>query len=100
VRAIIEPALEAAGIRWREGPGSNDVQRQRVVVSQGVGVALVPRSAMPVGTAPVEFFELRDPLWREAALMWRRDLRQSSSIRAFLDVARYQLRSYGRPEMP
>lgn len=95
VRAILEPALDSAGIAWRRGPESNDVQRQRSVISQGVGVSIVPKSAMTVGTAPVEFYELADPPKREVALMWRKDIRPSSTVRAFLEVAGRRLMKYG-----
>lgn len=94
VRMVVEAGIERAGIRWRRGPESNDVQRQRVMVSQGIGVAIVPRSAMPVGSAPVDFFELGDSLSREVALMWARDRRHTSSIKAFLDVARRELTAF------
>jgi len=100
VRAVVGSAVDRAGINWRQGPESNDVQRQRVMVSQGVGMAIVPRSAMPVGSAPVRFLELADPLTREVALMWTRDRRHSSSIRAFLDVARKELTAYGMAARP
>lgn len=95
VRMVIETGLEKAGIHWRRGPESNDVQRQRVLVSEGVGLAIVPQSAVPVGTAPVKFFELGDNMRREVALMWARDRRHTSSIRAFLDVARRELTNSG-----
>lgn len=98
VRTVIESGLEKSGIKWRRGPESNDVQRQRVLVSQGVGLAIVPASAMPVGSAPVNFIEFAEPMRREVALMWARDRRQSSSIRAFLEVARSQLTKFGMAE--
>lgn len=95
VRMVTEAGIEKSGIKWRRGPESNDVQRQRVLVSQGVGLAIVPASAMPVGSAPVKFLEFAEPMRREVALMWARDRRHSSSIRSFLEVARAELTMFG-----
>jgi DNA-binding transcriptional LysR family regulator len=91
VRIIVERALRDAGVEPHLAMETNEIQRQRALVSRGVGVAIVPEQIVTVGDPPVDLVPIADPLSRTVALLWRRDRRHSATARAFLLHARAAL---------
>lgn len=97
VRVIVERALRDAGVQPQVAIETSDIQRQRALSAQSVGVGIVPERVADMRGPDVDIVPLAEDLRRSVALMWRRDLRQSSTVRAFLQHARAQLASRSLP---
>lgn len=91
VRSIVERALRDAGVNPRIAMETSDIQRQIALSAQSVGIGIVPEHVARLHGHDVEIVPLADGLRRRVALMWRRDLRHSATVRAFLQHARAQL---------
>jgi len=92
VRRIVESALRRHSVRWRPGPETNELARQRYLTADGVGLTIVPQRVAAIPGGPeVDFIAIEDPPSRDVALMWDAQRRHSSSVREFLRHARAAL---------
>jgi LysR family transcriptional regulator, transcription activator of glutamate synthase operon len=88
LRALTERALEAAGITPRARFESNELSRVRALVSEGLGVAIMPRSDTEGAGPPVAALGIRPPaLRRRVGLVWRAGRRRPPAAEAFLQFA-------------
>jgi DNA-binding transcriptional LysR family regulator len=85
LRALLEQACRAAGFSPRITAETGELSSLVALVGQGLGVAVLPRSA--VGTADVGVVRIGRPkLQRQTALAWNTASR-SPAARAFLAIA-------------
>jgi LysR family transcriptional activator of glutamate synthase operon len=89
LRELLESAGREAGFRPSVMLESNESQRIRRLVAQGMGVAIVPRSDATGPGAQVACARLTEPsLTRDITLAWRGDRRQPPAAAEFIALAR------------
>ena len=89
LRELLESAACDAGFEPRIPLESIDSRRIRMLVSRGLGVAIVARSDAEEPGATVAVAALTEPsLTRDITLAWRAERRHSPAAAAFLDLIR------------
>jgi LysR family transcriptional regulator, transcription activator of glutamate synthase operon len=91
LRAVSERAAEQAGFVPRVGFQTSSHDRLLALVSEGLGVAFVPASA--IGDPPPPAVALRPaspPIDRTVGVVWRADHRHTPAASAFLSLLRNQ----------
>lgn len=87
LRAVLENACAEAGFTPRIQVETDDLNTLADLAADGLGVALIPRSAVERARLDVAILTLRRPvLHRRMALIWHRQ-RLSAPGRAFLELA-------------
>jgi DNA-binding transcriptional LysR family regulator len=85
VRAAMDEALEAAGARPRILLEGSNEMLVRAMISQGLGVGIVPRTVAELAGPPLAVRSLRPRISLAVGLMWRRQRAHSPAVRAFLN---------------
>lgn len=89
LRELLISAARDAGFRPRVKLESNESQRIRRLVAQGLGVAILPRSEAEGPGADVAVTTLTGPaLTRDITLAWREGRRHAPAAIEFLELAR------------
>jgi LysR family transcriptional activator of glutamate synthase operon len=93
LRELLFSAARDAGFRPRIKLESNESRRIRLLVAQGLGVAILPRSDAEAPGAEIAVAALSGPpLTRDITLAWRSERRHAPAALEFLELAR---RTYG-----
>jgi DNA-binding transcriptional LysR family regulator len=89
LRELLETAAREAGFRPAVMLESNESQRIRRLVAQGMGIAIVPRSDAVGPGSEVAVVRLIEPgLTRDITLAWRADRHQPPAAAEFIALAR------------
>lgn len=89
LRELLVSAARAAGYEPHVTLESNESQRIRQLVARGLGVAILPRSAVDSPGAEIAIVPLTSPgLTRDITLAWREGRRLAPAAAAFLALAR------------
>ncbi len=88
LRAAMDAATAAAGVRPRVAFTSNELERVLALVARGLGVSVVPRSTAEAARVPIAIVPLTPRLPREIVLLWREDRPHAPAARALLALAR------------
>ena len=87
LRTLLVDAAREAGFEPRVAFESTEVARIRRMVARGLGVSILPLSAVE-GSKRVRFVRLAEPpLSRDVTLVWRAERRHGPAARAFLEMA-------------
>ncbi len=89
-RALVDAALQRAGVEPRIALEANDFALVRALVARGIGVAILPRSFLERPGPRISFRPLSPPLRMAVVLWWRRGRRLSPAAQAFLDFVAAQ----------
>ena len=89
LRELLFSAARYAGFEPRVTLESNESRRVRLLVSRGLGVAILPQSDAEGPGAEVAVASLTEPaVSRDITLAWREGRRHAPAAAAFLDLAR------------
>lgn len=87
IRTQLLDACRAQGFVPKFQFETGDLRRTRVIVARGLGVALLPRSDVPVHGPPIAIVRIHEPgLELDVYAAWRRGRRLSSAAAAFLAI--------------
>jgi DNA-binding transcriptional LysR family regulator len=89
-RALVDAALQRAGVEPRIALEANDFALVRALVARGIGVAILPRSFLERPGPRISFRPLSPPLRMAVVLWWRRARRLSPAAQAFVDFVAAQ----------
>jgi DNA-binding transcriptional LysR family regulator len=89
-RALVDAALQRAGVEPRIALEANDFALVRALVARGIGVAILPRSFLERPGPRISFRPLSPPLRMAVVLWWRRGRRLSPAAQAFVDFVAAQ----------
>ncbi len=97
LRELLFSAAREAGFRPRVKLESNESRRIRLLVAQGLGVAILPRSDAEAPGADIAVAALSGPpLTRDITLAWREERRHAPAAREFLALAQETYAEAGR----
>lgn len=85
IRRIIVEALAAAGVTPRVRFETREYRTARILASEGLGVAILPRSIAHEPGHPVHVIRLEPELHWEACLGWSAQRRPGPALAAFID---------------
>jgi len=85
VRAAMDEALAAAGARPRILLEGSNEMLVRAMISQGLGIGIVPRTVAQLAGPPLAVRSLDPPVVLPVGLMWRRQRSHSPAVRSFLE---------------
>jgi DNA-binding transcriptional LysR family regulator len=88
VRRLVDRAFSEAGVTPRIALEGNDLALVRSLVTQGIGLAVLPRSFAELPGPPVALRRLEPGLEMTVALWWRADRHLSPAARAFVEFVR------------
>lgn len=89
VRAVTLAACRAAGFEPRIACESSELETVRALVTAGLGVALLPRLALPESLKQLAALPIRGPrLTRQLGMITRRDRVWSAAAKAFVAATR------------
>jgi len=101
LRAISERAAERAGFAPRVGFQVSSHDRMLALVGEGLGVALVPASAVPDAPPPgVALLPVSPGIDRTVGAVWRADHRHTPAASAFLTLLRERISTSDLPVPP
>lgn len=90
LRVITERAAEAAGFRPHIAFETNNLDRMLALVTEKLGVALVPASSIRAPARSIVAIPLRPPVQRAVGVVWRDGRRHPPAAEAFLASLRPQ----------